>query len=148
MFSATVGVGLFFLAANLFGIGATALADSESGRLFLDAVAAYRIAEQNSRGSTVEASTFKALIQTLDRALPGLEGVTRGRALVLKAACFYWLHLDKMSRQRVFDAYAPPDPLLQEGLRFALEGRQILINAASDVDLPWADDIVRRLRDE
>lgn len=118
---------------------------------FFEIVNDYGLADEKSRKGgfqDIDAKAFEKVINDLDLLIPDLKGVTLGRALVLKASCYYWLHLSKgfADKSLVYDPTAPPDPLLQEGLSYALEGREILEQYPAGVaDLPWADGIVKKL---
>lgn len=119
---------------------------------FFEAVNTYKTADEKARNgglNKIDAKTFQMVIIDLDAATPGLTGVMLGLALLFKAGCLYWLHLDKLfkdrSSDRLFDGDAPPDPLLKEGLSCALRGREILKKLGSTVHLSWANDLVNKL---
>lgn len=118
---------------------------------FSEAVNTYKVADEKAKSgglNKIDARTFKMVIIDLDAAIPGLTGIMLGRALLLKACCLYWLHLDKLTKhQSILSVVeAPPDPLLKEGLSCAMRGRKILEEHGSKVDLPWANDTVNKLR--
>lgn len=125
------------------------MGNKDAEQRFFEAVKSFRIADDKARGDlgNIDTKAFQMVIIDLDAAIPGLSGVILGRALVLKAACFYWLHLEKLSKVLVFDVYELPDPLLEEGLSYALRGRKILEELGSTVDLPWANGVVENLGD-
>jgi hypothetical protein len=80
----------------------------------------------------------------LDAAIPGLTGVMLGRALVLKAHVLYLLHF-ATDKSLVFDVTAPLDPMLQEGLAYALKGREMLEALGDAKSLDWAYDVIDKL---
>lgn len=122
------------------------MGDRDAEERFFEAVNNFRTADEKARSDfKIDEQAFQMVIIDLDAAIPGLTGVTLGRALVLRAGCLYWLHLAKLSRARFFDVTAPRDPLLTEGLAYALKGRKILEEAGSARDLAWADDLVEKL---
>jgi len=116
---------------------------------YFEAFNVFRVTEEKARARTIDANKFQMVIIDLEAAIPGLDGIMLGRALLLKACCLHWLHLDKIRKYKtIFDACTtPPDPLLKEGFSCALRGREILEKLRSTVDLPWANDIVNKLKD-
>jgi hypothetical protein len=125
------------------------LGDAEAEEKFRDAVEEYQAAEQKALERENNPERFKLIIIDLDAAIPGLDGVILGRALLIKASCFYWLYLLKTrSYKSIFEAAnAPdPDPMLKEGLPYALEGRELLQKLGSTSDIPWANDIVKKMK--
>ena len=128
------------------------MGNKDAEQKFFEAVNTYKTADEKARNgglNKIDAKTFQTVIIDLDAAIPGLTGVMLGLALLFKAGCLHWLHLDKLfkdrSIDRLFDADAPPDPLLKEGLSCALRGREILKKLGSTVHLPWANDLVNKL---
>jgi len=115
---------------------------------FFRAVRTHQTASEKARmpGAKIDALAFQNVILDLDAAIPYLEGIWSGRALVLKADSIYWLYLAELTKSKVYREL-PKDPLWEEGLSCALKGRQILRERGSDADLPWADDIVNKLTD-
>jgi hypothetical protein len=117
---------------------------------FVEAVEAFTIVDDKARASgwrNIDVRAFRSVMIDLDAAIPGLTDENLGRAKLLRAMCCYWLYLNNLPR--VFDVDAPPDPLLQEGLSYALEGRKILEECGgSEGDLHWANDIVSKLSGE
>lgn len=141
---------LFIGAIIFFTFLDNTIAEISAEQRFYDSVKAYRIADEKSRElgrGNIDTTSFEMIIDNLDKAIPELRGIMLGRALVLKASCYYWLYLDKMfkSGPKFYDPTRPPDPLMQQGLSFALQGRKILEELGSTGDLPWANDIVQKL---
>ena len=119
---------------------------------FFEAVGAFKLADESARAGNlknIDARTFRSIIIDFDAAIPGLEDENLGRALLLKATCFYWLYLSELAHKRsvLFDVDAPPNPLRVEGLSYALKGRDILQKLGRTKELPWANDIVSKLSD-
>ena len=117
---------------------------------FFEAVKTYRVSDEKAKSSglnEIDVRIFQMVIIDLDAAIPGLMGVMLGRALLLKASCFHWLHLDKLIKHQsiLSVVHAPPDPLLKEGLSYAIRGRKILEELGAKAELPWANDIVDKL---
>lgn len=130
------------------------MGNRDAEQKFLEAVNTYRTAEQKARGglNKIAPKAFQMVIIDLDAAIPGLTGVMLGLALLFKAGCLHWLHLDELFHLdersidlRLLDVDAPPDPHLKEGLSCALRGREILKKLGSTVHLPWANDLVKKL---
>lgn len=124
------------------------MGDADAEDKFFEAVEEYKTAEKKARERENNPERFRLIIIDLDAAIPGLDGVTLGRALLLKASCFYWLYLLKTrSHKDIFEAANAPEPdtMLKEGLPYALKGRELLQKLGSTVDLPWANDIVRKM---
>lgn len=125
------------------------MGNGDAEERFREAAKSFMAADEKARSGhlgDIDEQAFQMVLLDLDAAIPGLAGVMLGRALVLKAACFYWLHLAKISKVSVFDVIgAPPDPLLKEGLSYAIKGRNILKELGSSADIPWANDIASKL---
>lgn len=121
---------------------------------FSDAENSYILAEQAARGdmSQIDQRAFKMVVIDLDAALPGLDGVRRGRALLLKAASLYWLYEGRMSEYdsmfavlKDAEGRAQLQSQLEEASSWALEGREILAEIGTPSELAWADDLVSLL---
>jgi len=41
----------------------------------------------------------------------------------------------------------PTDPLIKEGLSYAMKGREILEKHDSTVDFPWANGLIKELKE-
>lgn len=123
------------------------MGNKDAEQRFSEAVKSFWIADDKARGDlgNIDTKAFQMVIIDIDAAIPGLSGVMLGRALVLKAACFHWLYLEKLSKVLLFDVDEPPDPLLEEGLSYALRGRKILEELGCTEDIPRANDVVEKL---
>ena len=116
---------------------------------FMDAVRAFQRAEEQSRANSrnITPKVFQRVVIDLDAALPGLEGLTKGRATLLKAQAMWWQYFVGLSQNppKFFDPSAPTDPLLTESHRVAIAGRELLQQLkAPQSDLDWADDLVKK----
>jgi hypothetical protein len=139
-----IGIIIFITFSN------NTIAEKSAEQWFYESVNAYRIADEKSRKlgrGNIDKKSFEMVIDNLDKSIPELQGIMLGRALVIKASCYYWLYLEKSfkSGPKLYDPARPPDPLKQQGLSFALQGRKILEELGSSGDLPWANDIVQKL---
>jgi hypothetical protein len=116
---------------------------------FFEATKTFKIAEEKARKFNIDANKFRMVVIDLDAAIPGLDGIMLGRALLLKAYCLYWLYLDKISKNKsILDAVmAPTDPLIKEGLSYAMKGLEILEKHGSTVDFPWANGLINELKE-
>jgi hypothetical protein len=125
---------------------------AEAEEKFLDTVYTYRLADEENRKKRfhdIDIQRFQEIIIDLDAVIPGLKGIVLGRALVLKACCFYWILLGREAKENT-KFWQGPNPnhesLRSQGLQFALKGRDIFINEeAEDYDISWADDTVEKL---
>jgi hypothetical protein len=122
---------------------------------FLEAVSSFRLAEEAAQAdwSQIDQRAFKMVVIDLDAALPGLDGVTRGRALLLKAASLHWLYVGRVSAyDSVFamlddtKGQAQLESLREEALSWALQGREVVAESGTPSDLAWADDLVSKLQ--
>jgi hypothetical protein len=116
---------------------------------FIDAVRAFQQAEEAARANAANTppAAFQRVIIDLDAALPGLDGLSKGRALVLKAQALWWQYFVRLSQNapKLYDPSAPADPLLAESHLVAVEGRKLLQRLkAPQSDLAWADDLVKK----
>ena len=125
------------------------MANLDAEEKFYEAVEAFKLVDEKARGAgpkSIDAPGFKSVMIDLDAAIPGLTDENLGRAKLLKATCCHWLYLNNLSKTLVFVVDAPPDPFLQEGLSYALEGRKILEECGGSAhDLHWANDTVNKL---
>ena len=121
---------------------------------FFEAVEAFKPVDEKARAGSlkdIDARAFRSVMIDLDAAIPGLTDENLGRAKLLKAVCCHWLYLVNLSKKKsiLFVRDAGPDPLLQEGLSYALEGRKVLEECGGSAhDLQWANATVRKLRGE
>ena len=122
---------------------------------FFDAVNSFRFAEQAARANMnqIDQRAFKMVVIDLDAALPGLDDVTRGRALLLKAASLHWLYVSQLSAyDSVFamlndiEGQAQLKSLREEALSWALQGRAVVVESGTPSDLAWADDLASKLQ--
>ena len=77
------------------------MGNTDAEAKFFDAVNSFRFAEQAARAnmSQICQRAFNMVVTDLDAALPGLDGITLGWALLLKAASLHWLYV--VSSQRM-----------------------------------------------
>ena len=120
---------------------------------FFEALRAFKPVDERARASLkdIDVQAFRSVMIDLDAAIPGLTDENLGRANLLKAVCCHWLYLGNLSKKKsiLFVVDAPPDPLLQEGLSYALEGRRVLEECGGSAnDLQLANDTVRKLSGE
>lgn len=116
---------------------------------FFEAVQTFKQAEEAARADVgnIDEKAFRRAILDLDAAIPGLEGLQRGRATVLKGQSLWWISFSKLSGKVLFEVGAE-DPERTEAHRLAVEGLTILEqNDAPNHDLAWAQDLVKKTRD-
>lgn len=131
------------------------MGNTDAEAKFFDAVNSFRFAEQAARAnmSQIYQRAFNMVVIDLDAALPGLDGVTRGWALLLKAASLHWLYVGQFSAyDSVFamlndtEGQAQLKSLREEALAWALQGREVVVESGTPSDLAWADDLVSKLQ--
>lgn len=131
------------------------MGNKDAENRFFEAVNSFRSAEQMARAnmSEIDQRAFKMVLIDLDAALPGLDGVMRGRALLLKAASQHWLYFAQVSAyESVFalmkdtEGKARLESLREEGLSWALQGREVVAELGASSDLDWANDLVSKLK--
>lgn len=104
------------------------------------------------RLANIDIQSFRAVNADMDAVIPGLHGVNLGRALLLKAQSIYWIHvgelLNKPEKQLLMEVTqpSPPDLLMKEGLSCAIRGCRLLEELGNTDELPWANDVVSKLR--
>ena len=131
------------------------MGNSDAEAKFFEALNSFRLAEEAARAnwSQIDQRAFKMVVIDLDAALPGLDGVTRGRALLLKAASLHWLYVGQVSAyDSVFamlndtEGQAQLESVRKEALSWALQGREVVAESGTPSDLAWADDLVSKLQ--
>jgi len=122
---------------------------------FREAVNSFRAAEEVARAdmTNIDQQAFKMALIDLDAALPGLHGIMRGRALLLKASAQHWIYIGQISTySSIFAAMkdvegkAKLEALRAEALSWAVQGRQFVIEYGGPSDLGWADSVVKKLQ--
>ena len=98
-------------------------------------------------GGDASQSDFRDVLTDLEAAIPGLDGVMRGRALVLKGECHFNIFWKTLGLTAFYDPDRAPTSPPTEALECALEGQRILQAEHSTSDLQWADSVVQKLRD-
>lgn len=89
---------------------------------------------------------FQEIIFDLDAAIPGLEGLMLGRALLVKAQCLKWIYRGSYMNREQNQSSQDTDneSLVSQGLQLALKGKELLISEGADEnDLSWADGVVK-----
>jgi hypothetical protein len=117
---------------------------------FMEAVQAFKKAEDAARAElgNIDEKAFRRAIIDLDAAIPGLEGLQLGRAMVLKGQALWWISFAKQSGKILFDVEAE-NPERAEAHQLAVEGLALLEqNDAAEHDMSWANDLVEKTRNE
>jgi hypothetical protein len=123
---------------------------NDANERFLEAVKSFQKLEKAARSGSAGADekSFRKVIIDLDAAIPGLEGLHLGRAMLLKAQSLWWIYFLGLNEKNIFGIINNPEKknqLLAESHELALKGKNILVNHnASDREISWADDLFRK----
>jgi len=133
--------------------GGVMMGNLDAEEKFFEAVQAFKLVDEKARASLkdIDERALRSVMIDLDAAIPGLTDENLGRAKLLKAVCCHWLYLGNLRKKKsiLFVRDAAPDPLLKEGLSYALEGRKVLEQSGGSAnDLQWANETVRKLSGE
>jgi hypothetical protein len=112
-----------------------------------EAVASFARLEEKFRASKIREvprAQIQAVMTDLDAAIPGLSGAERGRALLLKAMCFEYRFLHRLSQSPLYDPSSPDSQLPRNAMDCAVQGRALLEKHAKE-DVPWADSVIAHL---
>ncbi len=121
---------------------------------FFEAVRNFRTAEEAAKGlpKNLDQRAFRAVQIDLDAALPGLDSIARGQALLLKAASQYWIYVGQVSEyDSAIDllddetGQAHLESLRNEALSWALQGKEIVTIYGTASDLSWAESLIKVL---
>ena len=106
----------------------------DSERKYGDAIASCKNADRKSKEeSKIDEHGYKLALTDLNAALPGLAGITLGKALMYKTWCLLQIFQAKQFQSLVY-MEEPDDPILNEGQKCGLEAKKLLEQNNASVD--------------
>jgi hypothetical protein len=123
---------------------------SDAERKFFEAVHMFKKFDDRLRQNPdVDEKSFRMVIVDLDAVIPGLSGLFKGRALMLKGLCLDNIHTIRMIHDSplVYDLNVAKklEPIAREAHKCIKDGHKILMKEnISQEEKDWVDDVLRK----